>query len=432
MKALKLALPFAFLVATGARSAQSQDYTAGAQIPSQRVIIPWTHFGQDATPADPPPQAVAKQPPSVLSPKEASVDGSALSDGTQRAQPSSGGSSPNLYEADISKKHPHPPEPVDLPVADQDTAPSLNVLPSMPGSQSALPPAGGKPAHGVGVGEQKAQDNSSEAQIAALTAGYKQREASRNAQRAQLLATSTNDPATRALAQIEATRLLLENENDRSVTSQQLARAFASLGEQLDTRAHAVQDLIESRNQGAVTAEADLKQLNGSLPQRELALRNLAMLPATDQNDRIIRGLNAELTQEENARELDEETSKEALSEIQALKAEADELEQAAAEARRKSTTFANAAQAAKVNERLLADRLEYSVARMRGTDLLTSASKALDQSGALGGNAQLDPLSATRAVPALGSSANQATDQLRDCIRKTGNPDACRAKQDQ
>jgi hypothetical protein len=436
MKVVTVALPFVLLAVAGGASAQSRDYTAGVQASSPHVIIPWTHFGQDPplpAPADPPPQSVAPQPP-VVSLNEASVDGSPFSEGTQGAQAYLGDASPNLYEADISQKHPHPPEPVDLPLADQDTAPLLDVLPSFPGiaPQLQLLPAEARAGQGAELGARKTQNNSPNAQIAQLTAGYKQREASRNARRAQLLAAGANDPATQAVAQVEITRLLLEGENDRRATSQQLAKAFASLGEELSARAQAVQELIESRRQAAVTAAADLNHLNSLVPQRELALRNLAMLPASDQTDSMIRGLNTELTQEEDTRKLDEETSQESRGEIKALQAEADELEQAAGEARRSSTRFADAAQSAQVNERLLADRLEYSVARMRTADLLTSASKALGHSGVLTDNAQLGPLPAAGAVPALTPSAKQAMDQLRDCIRKTGNTDACRAKEGQ
>jgi hypothetical protein len=438
MRAVVVALPFFVLAVAGAASGQSRDYTAGAPISSPRVIIPWTHFGQDppeaaevpAQPASPRPTPALPNVPSSSTWAGVSVPPT----GALNEQPESSATGLELYEADISQAHPHPPEPVDLPLADQDTAPLLEVLPTLPRTAPRLEslPAGATAASSVELGDRKGQNNSPEGQIAQLTASYKQREASRNARRAQLLAAGRNDPATQDVAQVEVTRLLLEGENDRRTTSQQLAKAFASLGEELDARARAVHDLIDSRKQAAVTAEADLSHLKSLMPQRELALRNLAMLPPSNQNDSIIRELNAELTQEQDTRKLDEETSQESRSEIKALQAEADELEQAAGEARQSSTRFADAAEAAQVNERLLADRLEYSVAHMRASDLLTSASKALGHSGSLRGSAQLGPLPGAGAIPALMPTGKQATDQLRDCIRKTGDLDACRAKEGQ
>ncbi|HTV55655.1 MAG TPA: hypothetical protein VMI06_12170 [Terriglobia bacterium] len=460
MKALTVVFSFVFLAVPGAALGQTRDYKAGAQTSSQRIIVSWTHFGQEPVPpnpVDPPAQKIAPEPavPPPTNAAENSSDRFVISEGTQDSQASgvqycgrgseisscsqvqsaqafSEDSIPNVYEADISKKHPHPSEPVDLPVADQDIAPLLNVLSSVPGPQSQLLPVEAAATDRPEVPRQKAQDNSPEAQIAELSAGFKKREAERKAQRAQLLAAGANEPGTQTVAQIEEIRLLLDGEDDRRTTSQRLAKALAALGGELDARANAVQGLIESRKHAAVTAEADLNQLNSLVPQRELALRNLAMLPPSDQSDRIIRGLNAELAQEEDSRKLDEETSKESRGEIKALESEAGELKQAAVEARRRSTSFANAAQAAQVSEKLLADRLEYSVATMRGADLLTSASKALDHSATLSGNAQLGPLPVIGPVPTVAPSANRTTDQLRDCIRKTGNPDACRAQESQ
>jgi hypothetical protein len=437
MKAASIILPLAVLSLASTAFAQSGTATTGAQTASSRVIVPWTHFGQDPPP---PPSSDPNDPPQTSSPQAATVQSNNSAPpptndpveaaDTQSAQPAGGPSpQPQLYEADISKKHPHPPEPVALPLSDQSAAPVSSILSGQP-----LEPAAGGDGSGPAApsGSATAGDHSPEGQIAALTAGYQKREADRQARRAQLEAAGAQDPNAQALVQIEQTRLLLEGEKDRMATSQQLAAAFAALGEELDARAHKVRDLVESRNETAVTAEAELNQLNDVVPRRELALRNLAMLPASDQNDEMIRGLSAELAQEEGARKLDEERSQEARSEFKALQAESGQLEQAAAEARRKSSRFADAARSAQVNENLLADRLEYSVARMRTADLLTNASKALDHSGAFKDNVQIGPLPAASAAPAPPTGAAQAVDQLRDCIRKTGNPDACRAKGDQ
>jgi hypothetical protein len=437
MKALTFILPLVFLAVAGPGLAQSRDYTAGVQASSQRVIIPWTHFGQDppaAVAPEPPPQTAAP-PPAVTQPDDIAatpVSGSAPSDEDPSAQPSSGTSTAKVYEADISQNHPHPAEPVDLPLADQNTAPILKTLPDGPELEFQAPAALGKAGNGSVAATLKAQDHSPEGQIAQLMAAYEQREAERKTQREHFEAAGARDPATQALAEIEATRLVLEGERDRGATSRQLAKAFASLGEELDARAQKIRDLVESRKQTALTAEAELNELNQVVPRRELALRNLAMLPASTQNDQIIHGLNTELAQEEAGRRLDEEQTQEAQSEIKALQAEADELERAAAEARRKSSSFADAAQSAQVNENLLADRLEYSVAQMRTADLLGSASKALEHSGALKDTIHIAPLPAAGPISASTPSASQSVDQLRDCIRRTGNPDACRGKGDQ
>jgi hypothetical protein len=435
MKAARIILPVAVLALSSQGFAQSRNYAAGVQTYPEHVIIPWTHFGQGPAlpdpPASPPPQTETAQP-AVLQPGDprgTAVSGASVP--APNAQPSSSSSTPAVYEADISQKHPHPPEPVDLPIADQGTVPALNVLTNVSGLGSVE----GNSEIETGLeakSPSQPQDHSPEAQIAALTAGYMQRQATRQAQRAQIKAAGAHDPATQAVAQIEVTRLLLEGEKDREATSQQLAQAFSSLGEELDNRAQRVRNLAQSRKQTALTADAELNEINESAPRREMALRNLAMLPASTDNDQIISNLSAELEQEENTRKLDEEQSHEAGSEIKALQNEANTLERAATVARRKSSNFADAAQSARVNENLLADRLEYAVAQMRTADLLAGASKVLDHSGALKENLQIGPLPAAGSVPAPLPSASTAVDQLRDCIRQTGNPDACRAKGEQ
>jgi hypothetical protein len=454
MNALRFfSLSLALLVASGVALAQQQQYDSPANGAAVHVIVPWTHFGQQpARGSVNPPPAVAPLPSGNQGNDPAAPGGDTsmpASDDQQVQYPPTGycgvgarigpcpaqsqsgdvsspDSVPRVFEADISKKHPHPLEPVDLPLADQST-PALRMLPDQPVDELQI---GFQPAENkTGSAVQEVQDHSPEKQIVVLTAAYQQRETNRKARRAQLETAAANDPATRAVAQIETTRLLLEGEGDREITSQKLATAFAALGQELDARAQNVRDLAATRKQTALTAEAELVQLNRQIPQQELALRNMAMLPAGGQDDAMIRSLNAGLAQEENTRKLDEQQSREARVELNSLQAEANELQQAAADARRKSTHFADAARAAGVNENLLADRLEYSVARMRAADLLTTASKALDSSSALKGQADIGPLPSTAAVPVLTAPASDAVDQLRNCIRKTGNPDACRAK---
>jgi hypothetical protein len=442
MKAVRVFLALAVLAFAGGGMAQSQRYTASSQGPaSPHVIVPWTRFGHDPPATKSVESAQASAP---LAGSEAAgpagataarINGSDPPGDAPNADPPPDNSVAMLYEADISKEHPHPPQPVDLPLAGRDATPILTVLPERPDVDLQVQAPGSKSGGATGLSAglaSKVQDHSPESQIADLTSEYEEREAERKARRAQLEAAAAHDPSTRAIAQIEVTRLLLEGEKDRGATSQQIAKAFASLGEELDNRARRVRDLVESRDQTAVTAEAELDQLNQLVPRRELALRNLAMLPASDQTDQIIHGLNTELAQEEDTRRLDRERSQEARSEVKALQAEANALHEAAQEARRRSSKYADAAQSAQVNENLLADRLEYSVARMRTADLLTGVSKALNHSDTLKENIQMGPLPAAGTVSTPGLTPTQTVDKLRDCIRRTGDPDACRAKGDQ
>ncbi|MGH9433635.1 MAG: hypothetical protein ACRD3T_19055, partial [Terriglobia bacterium] len=92
--------------------------------------------------------------------------------------------------------------------------------------------------------------------------------------------------------------------------------------------------------------------------------------------------------------------------------------------------SFAQSAQDAQLNEGRLADRLEFSVTRQRATDMLNSTSKAIASSVALTGNTAIN--SAVSGTSTVAVPTGHSVDQLRDCIRKSGDVEGCRAKGDQ
>ncbi|HEV2417243.1 MAG TPA: hypothetical protein VGX94_05530, partial [Terriglobia bacterium] len=170
--------------ATAAGQARSSGSSSTDGTATLRVIVPWTHFKNPSAPApaatnaqpaaDPPPQPQTSDP-EIVSPELSTTDipstGDAVSQSAEPAGPNksiptnSAASSPPdqtaqtsqkngqniqpglqpvpilsdtqsrpLYEEDISKKHPHPPEPVKLPPADQIAAPLSD-------SEEPAPPA---------------------------------------------------------------------------------------------------------------------------------------------------------------------------------------------------------------------------------------------------------------------------------------------------
>ncbi|MGH9432635.1 MAG: hypothetical protein ACRD3T_13920, partial [Terriglobia bacterium] len=377
MRTLKIALPLVLVSLTVV--AFGQDSTSPPptdNVPAQDVIVPWRHFG---------PEPATSSEPNTPPP------------GTN-ASPQPQSPSVQITEEDISKKHPHPPEPVQLPAAAQDALPLANSvsgnsnLESQAGPQNGQRPSSGSaPANNgpqpAGGNASSPSDNSPESQVASLTESYEKREADREARRHQLEKAAAKDPATQALAQIQETRLLLEGEQDRMQSAQQLSQAFAALADELASRTTEVRGKVENRKQMADVAEAELDRLNDRTPQLELALRNIAMLPPSAENDQMIRRLDSELAQDDEARKLDDARSLQARHEMQLLQADADELDKEAAEARQKSASFAQSAQDAQLNEGRLADRLEFSVTRQRATDMLNSTSKAIESSVALTGN---------------------------------------------
>ncbi len=448
MRAWRIALPLVILSLAGAALAQDAYSPPPNDQPPERVIVPWTYFGHK--PAPEPSTASNASPPWAATPNPATPSLNDTGDvpaaqpkASQLAQPSAASAGSLVYEADISKKHPHPPEQIQLPPADQNASPISNASPedSNLSSQSQLQPpeeqsgAQAKAATAAQPANRNASTQPSPgaspgSEAAELTLSYQEREENREARRKQLETAATKDPALQALAQIQETRLLLEGEQDRMQSAQQLSQAFASLANELSSRARHVRNLASSRKELALASEASLSQLNRRAPRIDLALNNLAMLPPGDENNQMIRRLDAELAQDDAARKLDEELDLQARHEIQTLEADAGQLEAAAAAARQKSASFAEAAQHAQANEDRLADRLEYSVARQRATGLLSTATKALQNSVNLTGAMDINAAVLGSAASAS-SSTGQTASSLRACIRKTGNVDACRSKGD-
>ncbi len=411
---------------TGIAAAQNPDSSGEAQDSAQpqHVIVSWTHFGEEAAPA---PSADAQSPLQVPNselsrpqPKEPGPGNQATSAGPppaeQNAQPATSAPGAQIYEADISKKHPHGPELVPLPPADQSYQIPNSQLPNSeapaPPQPSSAPPAAEAQSGGGNAAASPPQNQSPEERIASLASSYQDRVTERNGEINQLATVAAKDPENAGLALIQKTRLQLEGAQDLMTTSQQLAQAYASLAAELTGRAGKVQALADNRKQTARAAAAELSQVNELEPRREMALRNLSLLPASQQNDQTIQSLGAELSQEESGQKIAEAEAQQARLEMQDLQAQASKLQEAAAEAQRESAAFARAAQDARESENGLADRLEFYAARERAADALASASKVLG--------------SATLLNSTAGSAPATPAESLRACIRRNQNTDAC------
>lgn len=449
-----------------------------------RVIVPWTHFKPSGVPAtadagnDPqlPPQASGQElvspqltttglpqagsgGPSGADPNQSSTTTAPGGDAVSRDHPAnaagppteaseaaaSGARSQQLYEEDISKKHPHPPEPVKLPPADQIATPLSDSEEPAPPTAIQNPPQSQTEASGANTGQSQgtpgaatAAAQSPEAQIASLAAAYANRRQDREAKLKSLHAAGANGPAAQTGLEIKETKLELEGEQDRMQTGRQLSKQFALLADELDARAVKVSKMADDRKQTALSAQAAIDQTKDLLPRRELALRNLAALPANSGNDQMIEDLKTEITREEAAQRLDGASAREAGEEADTLSSEAAAMSQEAAKARRRSATYAAIAQNAQANQDRLADRMEYDLARSRSAGMLAGVSKVIDPAPALQGIAAPSMNPSTPSAngaqggppPAAPASAPTDADSLRDCLRKTGKVDACLAQQ--
>lgn len=270
--------------------------------------------------------------------------------------------------------------------------------------------------------------------VSSLSADYQKREQDRQERLREFEAAGRNDtgnPTSQALADIETTRLLLEGEQDRMQSSQQLSQAFSVLASKLDTHAGQLSALLKARRETAQQSDAEIARVNAQTPDINLALKNLALLPAGTESDQFMERLADRLNHLDQVLKTDQTQSQQAHRQIADLEAEERELGQASYQARAKAAQLTTTSQQAKVNEDLLANRLEFSTARQRALDEISSAGQALATLGSLHEQpavqqAALGGVQQTSADPP-GAEGRQV-DALRACIRRTGDVTACRA----
>ena len=302
-----------------------------------------------------------------------------------------------------------------------------NSSPAQPSDTSGATATGDSQGDTAWTAASAAPEINAASKVASLSEDYAKREHERDARRQELEAAVHNDPTVQAVADIENTRLLLEGEQDRMKSSGQLSQAFSDLAAKLQSDTERVKALLEARRKSAERAHAEIARIEAEAPELNLALKNLALLPAAGDSDDLMRSLSAELDQDDQTLKIDEQRSQEDRSEIRGLEADEQELVSASGEARAKAGSFAQASQDAKVAEGLLADRLEFSVQRKRASDELSDTAKTLETSVSMHGHAPV-PQTAPGDPVQTPETASQPVDGLRDCIRRTGDVAACRA----
>jgi len=270
--------------------------------------------------------------------------------------------------------------------------------------------------------------------VSNLTADYQKREQDRQERLREFEAatrSNPNDPTSQAVADIETTRLLLEGEQDRMESSGQLSQAFTNLATKLDTHADQIRGLLKARKETALQSDAEIASINSQTRDVTLALKNLARLPPGAEIDQFMQCLSARLDHLDQVLKTDQEQSQQAHRQLMDLETEERALSQASDQARAKAAQLTTASQQAKVNQDLLANRLEFTTTRQRAADELASASQALAASVALHDEPAVHQAAlggAQDQAPAAAAAEAGQADALRACIRRTGDVTSCRA----
>lgn len=391
------------LVALPLEAQSSPPSETAEQTHHPRVIVPWRHFGPQ--PADSQLTSNIPQPPETQPARDQTPNFTPdQSSGGLQNQSSTPGPGPDEASQ---------PEPARTPATgDSPTDASA--------SASATP------------------ELTAASRVAALSADYVKREQDRNARRQELEAAAHNDPTVQALADIQTTRLLLEGEQDRMQSSGQLSQAFSDLATKLQSDTERVKALLDTRRKSAEQADAEIARINAEAPDLNLALKNLALLPGGGESDELMRSLAGQLNQDDQTLKIDQQRGQEDRAEIKGLEADEQELIQASGQAKAKAASFAQASQDAKVNQDLLADRLEFSVQRKRASDELSDTTKTLETSVSMRGHPPVQQTApqtgpgdqsqtSAQTTTRTPDAASQPIDGLRDCIRRTGDVAACR-----
>jgi hypothetical protein len=331
---------------------------------------------------------------------------------------------------DVSAKPSQPdltPVSTAPPSGDSASEPAVSSAEPAASSPNASDSVSGDPAPEAAASP--APEPSVASAVASLSAEYQKRQQDRDTRRQEIKAAGQNDPTLEAVADIEDTKLLLEGEQDRMQSSEQISTGLTRLATKLDSDSDHLRSLLKARRQTAAQADAAIAQLNAETQEMSVALKNLAMLPAGSENDEFMQRLSDRLDHLDETMRIDQRRSQQARAQLKALETDQQALGGAARQARAKAVTFDQASQDAKVNQDLLANRLEFSVERKRAADELSSIGSALQTSVNLRGSGAVQEAALGDSEPraTVTNAARRSVDDLRDCIRRSGDVTECR-----
>jgi hypothetical protein len=308
--------------------------------------------------------------------------------------------------------------------------PGVAPPPPAPGTTAAVPES---PAPATSETPATATDNTQgaretpvdaepfDARVHRLLDEYNQRRQQRELEMASYNKASGNDPDLERFADPRKVQVELKDELDREQTSEQLANDYAEKVREVQGKEQAVQDFIAKRRK---TLDELSKQNAGVNRQDlEVALANLAHQPESPETEAQMRDIDRRLSEAERlekdlpARQTRaQEEAAGAEEELAKLKA----LEQAY---EKESKAFAADALSAHQNRLGLADRLEFYVVRAQAEDVLEQGRKATQSVQHLSASPEVD-----KTLNSSKSKAKADTDleQLRNCIRQSGDVEAC------
>lgn len=251
---------------------------------------------------------------------------------------------------------------------------------------------------------------------------YGQRHQQRERRMSSYDKVAVGDPGLVRFADPRKVQVELSDELDRERTSEELGADYAEQAHDVQGKAQAMQEFIAKRR---LTLD-ELNKPDGSSRRQDLevALANLARQPSSPETLAAMREIDRRLSETDR----NEKDRPAQLSQAQQETADAaQELAKLQALQQRyekEAKAFTADALSARQNRLRLADKLEYFVVRAQAEDTLEQGQKSLETAEHLAPSSQVEDL---LRGPGDATKSDAYMEQMRECIKKSGDVRACR-----
>jgi len=251
---------------------------------------------------------------------------------------------------------------------------------------------------------------------------YNQRHQQRERHMSSYDNVTVRDPGLVRCADPRQVQVELSDELDRERTSEELSADYAEQAHDVQSKAQALEEFMAKRRQ---TLD-ELKKPDGSARRQDLevALANLARQPSSPETLAAMREIDRRLSEtDRNEKDLPAQLSQnqqetaDAAQELAKLQA----LQQAY---EKEAKAFTADALSARQNRLRLANKLEYFVVRAQAEDTLEQGRKSLESVEHLSPSSQVEDLLRR---PGSTTKSDAYMEQMRECIQKSGDVQACR-----
>ena len=316
-----------------------------------------------------------------------------------------------------------PPAAADTtPLPTSTTADNTPVAPLIPTASAPSDRTTGTP-DAQGAVEMPLDTESFDARIHRRLDDYGQRHQQRGRVMASYDRASNGDPGLGRFADPRKVQVELNDELDREQTSEELSGDYAEQAHDVQVKAKALEDFVAKRRRSL----DDLNKHSEATHRQDLevALANLARQPLSPETMAQMREIDRRLSEaDRNEKDLPGQMSQTQQEAADAAE-ELSKLEALRVSYEKEAKAFTADALSARQNRMRLAGRLEYYVVRSQAEDELEQGRKAIDAAQHLSASPEVESL-----LRGSGSStkSDAVLQQLRDCIRDSGDVKNCRA----